>query len=261
MSRFLWNISRKIVLQLNVDPLALYHYYCLSCCCGLQAQELLNHLDQCKANDVLAVLQRHNINAEKKDQGKTSFQYLSNQRILLPDWLKSTIYRVSLIFKYRRCSCRCLVHPRRHKAIFCYWAVRAISQNYGWHYFFEYMLVNIDNGDSGKDCFTNSFLYLQYEKISTEIKINDIKRFIVNSSASVQYENISVMLSKRRTLLSKHQHMKLANLFLLMIGYASFYLTCINIRSDLLAVMEVWTILTNLVGLKVKWHVRRYESA
>lgn len=41
--------------------------------CGCKQQELLNHLDQQQANDVLAVLQRHNINAEKKDQGKTGF--------------------------------------------------------------------------------------------------------------------------------------------------------------------------------------------
>ena len=39
----------------------------------------------------------------------------------------------------------------------------------------------------------------------------NIKRFIVNSSASVQYENISVVLSKtQETLLSKHQHMKIS---------------------------------------------------
>ncbi|MGA0525758.1 EscJ/YscJ/HrcJ family type III secretion inner membrane ring protein, partial [Escherichia coli] len=38
--------------------------------CGCKQQELLNHLDQQHANDVLAVLQRHNINAEKQYQGK-----------------------------------------------------------------------------------------------------------------------------------------------------------------------------------------------
>ncbi len=44
-----------------------------------------------------------------------------------------------------------------------------------------------------------------YEKdINPEIKINDIKkRFIVNSSASVQYENISVVLSKRRDIIEQ----------------------------------------------------------
>ena len=58
--------------------------------CGCKQQELLNHLDQQQANDVLAVLQRHNINAEKKDQakGKTGFSiYLLNQRILLLRWI------------------------------------------------------------------------------------------------------------------------------------------------------------------------------
>ncbi len=39
--------------------------------------------------------------------------------------------------------------------------------------------------------------------INPEIKINDIKRFIVNSSASVQYENISVVLSKRRDIIEQ----------------------------------------------------------
>ena len=55
--------------------------------CGCKQQELLNHLDQQQANDVLAVLQRHNINAEKKDQGKTGSQSMLNQRILLLRWI------------------------------------------------------------------------------------------------------------------------------------------------------------------------------
>ena len=55
--------------------------------CGCKQQELLNHLDQQQANDVLAVLQRHNINAEKKDQGKMDSQSMLNQRILLLRWI------------------------------------------------------------------------------------------------------------------------------------------------------------------------------
>lgn len=56
----------------------------------LQAAELLNHLDQQQANDVLAVLQRHNINAEKKDQGKTGFSIFVEPTDFASavDWLK-----------------------------------------------------------------------------------------------------------------------------------------------------------------------------
>ncbi|HCQ1782315.1 TPA: EscJ/YscJ/HrcJ family type III secretion inner membrane ring protein, partial [Escherichia coli] len=58
--------------------------------CGCKQQELLNHLDQQQANDVLAVLQRHNINAEKKDQGKTGFSIFVEPTDFASavDWLK-----------------------------------------------------------------------------------------------------------------------------------------------------------------------------
>lgn len=58
--------------------------------CGCKQQELLNHLDQQQANDVLAVLQRHNINAEKKDQGKTGFSIYVEPTDFASavDWLK-----------------------------------------------------------------------------------------------------------------------------------------------------------------------------
>ena len=64
---------------------------------------------------------------------------------------------------------------------------------------------DVDNGDSGKTALPIHISVLAvYEKdINPEIKINDIKRFIVNSSASVQYENISVVLSKRRDIIEQ----------------------------------------------------------
>lgn len=55
--------------------------------CGCKQQELLNHLDQQQANDVLAVLQRHNINAEKKDQGKTGFSIYVEPTDFLLRWI------------------------------------------------------------------------------------------------------------------------------------------------------------------------------
>lgn len=58
--------------------------------CNCKQQELLNHLDQLQANDVLAVLQRHNISAEKKDQGKVGFSIYVEEADFASavDWLK-----------------------------------------------------------------------------------------------------------------------------------------------------------------------------
>ncbi|WDC02971.1 hypothetical protein PS046_04905 [Escherichia albertii] len=48
-----------------------------------------------------------------------------------------------------------------------------------------------------------SVLAVYEQDINPEIKINDIKRFIVNSFASVKYDNISVVLSKRRDIIAQ----------------------------------------------------------
>ncbi len=73
--------------------------------CSCKQQELLNHLDQQQANDVLAVLQRHNISAEKKDQGKVGFSIYVEEADFASavDWLKFITFQVNPIFKYRKC--------------------------------------------------------------------------------------------------------------------------------------------------------------
>lgn len=83
---------------------------------------------------------------------------------------------------------------------------------------------DVDNGDSGKTALPIHISVLAvYEKdINPEIKINDIKRFIVNSSASDNMKIFLLYCQNEETLLSKHQHMKLANLFLLMIRLCRF---------------------------------------
>ena len=42
--------------------------------CGCKQQELLNHLDQQQANDVLAVLQRHILMLRRRIKAKLDFQ-------------------------------------------------------------------------------------------------------------------------------------------------------------------------------------------
>lgn len=59
---------------------------------------------------------------------------------------------------------------------------------------------DVDNGDSGKTALPIHISVLAvYEKdINPEIKINDIKRFIVNSFASVQYEKYFCCIVKTK---------------------------------------------------------------
>lgn len=92
--------------------------------CGCKQQELLNHLDQQQANDVLAVLQRHNINAEKKDQGKIGFSIYVEPTDFASavDWLQSTISRKPDIQISQMFPVDALVSPStsgKSKIVFC----------------------------------------------------------------------------------------------------------------------------------------------
>ena len=209
--------------------------------CGCKQQELLNHLDQQQANDVLAVLQRHNINAEKKDQGKTGFSIYVEPTDFASavDWLK--IYnlpgkpdiQISQMFP----ADALVSSPRAEKARL----YSAIEQR------LEQSLKIMDG-------IISSRVHAVYEKdINPEIKINDIKRFIVNSSASVQYENISVVLSKRRDIIEQAPTYEISEPV-----FAYDKAMPVSILLALISVATCWllwkyrAILTNLVRLKIK---------
>ncbi|MBS9076918.1 hypothetical protein KER39_13230 [Escherichia coli] len=93
-----------------------------------------------------------------------------------------------------------------------------------------------------------------YEKdINPEIKINDIKRFIVNSFASVQYENISVVLSKRRDIIEQAPTYEINEPV-----FAYDKTMPVSILLALMSIATCWllwkyrAILTNLIRLKNK---------
>ena len=132
--------------------------------CGCKQQELLNHLDQQQANDVLAVLQRHNINAEKKDQGKIGFSIYVEPTDFASavDWLK--IYnlpgkpdiQISQMFP----ADALVSSPRAEKAR-CILLLNSVWSNLSklWMALFlqEYMLVTMLIQVIVANCFTNSY--------------------------------------------------------------------------------------------------------
>ena len=222
--------------------------------CGCKQQELLNHLDQQQANDVLAVLQRHNINAEKKDQGKTGFSIFVEPTDFASavDWLK--IY-ISQMFP----ADALVSSPRAEKARLYSAIEQRLEQSLkimdGIISSRVHVSYDVDNGDSGKTALPIHISVLAvYEKdINPEIKINDIKRFIVNSSASVQYENISVVLSKRRDIIEQAPTYEISEPV-----FAYDKAMPVSILLALISVATCWllwkyrAILTNLVRLKIK---------
>ncbi|BAT44826.1 TPA: EscJ/YscJ/HrcJ family type III secretion inner membrane ring protein [Escherichia albertii] len=181
--------------------------------CSCKQQELLNHLDQQQANDVLAVLQRHNISAEKKDQGKVGFSIYVEEADFASavDWLK--IYnlpgkpdiQISQMFP----ADALVSSPRAEKARLYSAIEQRLEQSLkimdGIISSRVHVSYDVDSGDSGKTTLPVhiSVLAVYEQDINPEIKINDIKRFIVNSFASVKYDNISVVLSKRRDIIAQ----------------------------------------------------------
>ncbi len=55
--------------------------------CGCKQQELLNHLDQQQANDVLAVCKDIILMLKRRIKAKLDSQSMLNQRILLLRWI------------------------------------------------------------------------------------------------------------------------------------------------------------------------------
>ena len=105
----------------------------------------------------------------------------------------------------------------------------------------------------GRECSLPLDLFVSTKIHPREIKINDIKRFIVNSSASVQYENISVVLSKRRDIIEQAPTYEISELV-----FAYDKAMPVSILLALISVATCWllwkyrAILTNLVRLKIK---------
>ena len=200
--------------------------------CGCKQQELLNHLDQQQANDVLAVLQRHNINAEKKDQGKTGFSIFVEPTDFASavDWLK--IYnlpgkpdiQISQMFP----ADALVSSPRAEKARLYSAIEQRLEQSLkimdGIVSSRVHVSYDVDTGDSGKTALPIHISVLAvYEKdINPEIKINDIKRLLLIVLQAYNMKIFLLYCQNEETLLSKHQHMKLANLFLLMIRLCRF---------------------------------------
>lgn len=174
---------------------------------GCRQQDLLEGLDQNQANEVIAVLQRHNIEADKVGRGKAGYSILVAEPNFAAavDWLK--IYdlpsrpRVEVAQMFPADSL--VSSPRAEKARL-YSAIeqrleQSLQNMEGLLSTRVHVSYDVAAGEGGQQSnpIHLSALAVYERDINPEQKINDIKRFLKNSFADVEYENISVVLSKR----------------------------------------------------------------
>lgn len=172
-----------------------------------QQQDLLVGLDQQQANEVIAVLQRHNIEAEKIDRGKAGYSL----RVAKPnfaaavDWLKTydlpSRKRMEIAQMFPSDSL--VSSPRAEKARMYSAIEQRLEQSLQTmdgllsarvHVSYD---VDSEEGNRSIKAVHLSALAVYERDINPEQKINDIKRFLKNSFSNVEYENISVVLSRR----------------------------------------------------------------
>ncbi|OHX10815.1 EscJ/YscJ/HrcJ family type III secretion inner membrane ring protein [Chromobacterium sphagni] len=174
---------------------------------GCQQKDLLKGLDQQQANEVVAVLQRHNIEADKTDRGKTGFSIGVAQPDFAAavDWLR--IYnlpsrpRVEVAQMFPSDSL--VSSPRAEKARLYSALEQRLEQSLqtmaGILSARVHVSYDLDGGEAGRAVqpMHISALAVYDSEADPATMINDIKRFLKNSFAEVEYDNISVVLSRR----------------------------------------------------------------
>ncbi|KVZ48930.1 EscJ/YscJ/HrcJ family type III secretion inner membrane ring protein [Burkholderia ubonensis] len=172
-----------------------------------QQEDLLKGLDQQQANEVIAVLQRHNIEAEKTDRGKTgySISVAPPNFAAAVDWLKTydlpSRPRMEVAQMFPADSL--VSSPRAEKARLYSAIEQRLEQSLqimdGVLSARVHISYDLDSGEGGRAAkpVHLSALAVYDRDIEPEQIVTDIKRFLKNSFADVDYDNISVVVSRR----------------------------------------------------------------
>lgn len=189
-------IARLVLLGFSILLLA-----------GCQQQDLLKGLDQQQANEVIAVLQRNNIAANKVDNGKTGFSIVVDT----PDFAASVdllkIYnlpprpRMEIAQMFPTDSL--VSSPRAEKARLYSAIEQRLEQSLqtlegvtSARVHVSYDIDSVEGGSPARPVHVSALAVYERE-IDPQLLISDVKRFLKNSFSEVEYENISVVLSKR----------------------------------------------------------------
>lgn len=174
---------------------------------GCRQPSLLEGLDQQQANEVVSVLQRNNISATKVDNGKAGHSV----NIASPDFAAAvdllTLYslpskpRVEIAQMFPADSL--VASPRAEKARLYSALEQRLEQSLntlaGIVSARVHVSYDLESGESGRKAapIHVSALVVHERDSEPQLLIGDIKRFLKNSFSALDYEHISVVLSKR----------------------------------------------------------------
>lgn len=174
---------------------------------GCKEQALLKGLNQTQANEVIALLQRNNIEAKKVDYGKTGYS-ITIAPVDMPaavDLLKMhdlpapPRMEISQVFP----TDALVSSPRAEKARLYSAIEQRLEQSLqtlnGVLSARVHVSYNLDAGEERRSSAPMHISALINYDADREgsLMISDIKRFLKNSFSEVEYDNISVVLSKR----------------------------------------------------------------
>ncbi len=176
-------------------------------------EPLLKGLDQQQANEIIATLQRNNIDAAKSDKGKTGYS-VNVKKADIPaavDLLKvhALPSRPRMEIAQLFPSDSLVSSPRAEKARLYSAIEQRLEQSLhtmeGVLSARVHVSYDIDSGETGRAAapvHLSALVNYQSDADPT-LLISDIKRFLKNSFNQVEYDNISVVLSKQTAL--QHQ--------------------------------------------------------
>lgn len=177
---------------------------------GCKKENLLQSLEQRQANEVVAVLHRNNIDTIKKNNGKNGFSVDVGQVdfsaavdiLKVYDLPSQKLIEIADMFPVDSL----VASPRAEKARL-YSAIeqrleqslKIVSGVVSTRVHVSYDLDGAERGQKNRPVHLSTLIVYE-EEIDPQTMINNIKRFLKNSFDQVEYENISVVLSKRPTL-------------------------------------------------------------
>ncbi|MFJ4454755.1 EscJ/YscJ/HrcJ family type III secretion inner membrane ring protein [Pseudomonas sp. NPDC089392] len=189
-------------------------YGCLVLLClmlvGCRQPSLLEGLDQQQVNEVISVLQRNNITAAKVDSGKAGYSVHIAQADfaaavdLLALYSLPSRPRIEIAQMFPADSL--VASPRAEKARLYSALEQRLEQSLntleGVVSARVHVSYDLETGESGRKVAPIHLSALAvYERDSEPQRlVNDIKRFLKNSFSAVEYDHISVVLSKRASI-------------------------------------------------------------
>lgn len=180
---------------------------------GCKQENLLQSLEQRQANEVVAVLHQNNIKAFKRNNGKSGFSVDVEQIdfaaavdiLKVYDLPSPKLIEIADMFPVDSL----VASPRAEKARL-YSAIeqrleqslRTISEVVSARVHVSYDLDGADRGQKSRPIHLSTLIVYE-EETDPQAMINNAKRFLKNSFDQVEYDNISVVVSKRRILQSE----------------------------------------------------------